>query len=153
MVIAETPTGMDWAQEIMQRAHGQLIARLRLALPDIDDRELAFRVFYHEAGSARPLFGLLAGQSDRSRRAVDACRNQAAFGSQDRMLARTATDVEHPAPEGTSIPQRRQRPLGATDVPRRCGGIKSVELLAVARLQGTRRIRHFDNTTVFLVLP
>jgi AcrR family transcriptional regulator len=44
--ITEAPPDMrEWAQDIRQRAHGQLIARLRPALPDLDDQELAFRVF------------------------------------------------------------------------------------------------------------
>jgi AcrR family transcriptional regulator len=44
--ITEAPADMrEWAQDIMERTHGQLIARLRPALPGLDDRELAFRVF------------------------------------------------------------------------------------------------------------
>jgi len=44
--ITEAPADMrQWAQDIMERTHGQLMARLRPALPDLDDQELAFRVF------------------------------------------------------------------------------------------------------------
>jgi len=44
--ITEAPADMrEWAQDIMERAHGQLIAGLRPALPGLEDRELAFRVF------------------------------------------------------------------------------------------------------------
>jgi AcrR family transcriptional regulator len=44
--IAESPADMrEWAEDILARSHGQLIARLRPALPDLDDQELAFRVF------------------------------------------------------------------------------------------------------------
>jgi AcrR family transcriptional regulator len=56
--ITEAPADMrEWAQDIMERAHGQLIARLRPALPGLEDRELAFRVFWPAAsstGSTRP---------------------------------------------------------------------------------------------------
>jgi AcrR family transcriptional regulator len=44
--IAEPPADMrGWAADILERTHGLLIARLRPALPDLDDQELAFRVF------------------------------------------------------------------------------------------------------------
>jgi AcrR family transcriptional regulator len=44
--IADAPADMrEWAAGIMARSHGQLIARLRVVLPDLDDQELAFRVF------------------------------------------------------------------------------------------------------------
>jgi len=44
--ITEAPEDLrDWTQDILRRTHGQLLARLRPALPDLDDRELAFRVF------------------------------------------------------------------------------------------------------------
>jgi len=32
-------------QDVLARTHGQLVARLRPALPHLDDEELAFRVF------------------------------------------------------------------------------------------------------------
>jgi hypothetical protein len=44
--IAEPPADMrEWAAGILERTHGLLIARLRPALPGLDDQELAFRVF------------------------------------------------------------------------------------------------------------
>jgi AcrR family transcriptional regulator len=46
LAITEAPADMrGWVQEILARTHGQLVARLRPALPHLDDRELAFRVF------------------------------------------------------------------------------------------------------------
>jgi AcrR family transcriptional regulator len=44
--ITEAPADMrQWAQDTLARTHGQLMARLRPALPELDDQELAFRVF------------------------------------------------------------------------------------------------------------
>jgi AcrR family transcriptional regulator len=44
--ITDAPEDLrEWVQDILGRAHGQLIARLRPVLADLDERELAFRVF------------------------------------------------------------------------------------------------------------
>jgi AcrR family transcriptional regulator len=44
--ITEAGPGMRaWAQEVMERAHRQLIDRLGPLLPDLDEEEIAFRVF------------------------------------------------------------------------------------------------------------
>jgi hypothetical protein len=45
--ITEAPAAdlREWAEGSMDRSHRQLAARLRPALPGLDDRELAFRVF------------------------------------------------------------------------------------------------------------
>jgi AcrR family transcriptional regulator len=61
--ITDAPADLrDWVQDILQRTHGQFIARLRPALPDLDEEELAFRVFcvggivnrFHTAASLPP---------------------------------------------------------------------------------------------------
>ena len=91
LAITEAPADMrEWVQEILARTHGQLVARLRPALPHLDDQELAFRVFcvggivnrFHTAASlpessaasspdlerllVDAITGMLAGPSDIS---------------------------------------------------------------------------------------
>jgi AcrR family transcriptional regulator len=46
LAITEAPADMrEWVQDVLARTHGQFIARLRPALPHLDNEELAFRVF------------------------------------------------------------------------------------------------------------
>jgi AcrR family transcriptional regulator len=44
--ITDAPEDMrEWVQDVLGRGHGLLIARLRPALPGLEEQELAFRVF------------------------------------------------------------------------------------------------------------
>src|SRR5205085_2069253 len=85
---------------------------------------------HEESGGEAPLLRFALGDGDGGRGGIDAGGRKPKARSHERVLARSAADVEHTSLQRPRLRQLEEGRLRTADVPGRCTGVRGIEVSA-----------------------